>query len=551
MLAFYNSACFPLKTIKYPSAIRFAQASEPQDLRISADDDTAVRRPVVVGPTGGTIGMQLGEAGTRTFCQKPKSALEKPIFETPVDSSDIDRKLQKNILDWVYGVYGDKQGKQVPGVVITHGTDTMEETAALLAYQQLPMVIVLTGSWSSVGEPDSDAALNLERAKRAAAVIPVQGVYAVIQDQVILASQLHKIQNQPWRSRNRLAQTTLFPNSRIQSGINRHAQNYFVSIHDRILGRFDEQGALTLNPEMIRAQKARWNALPPSEKPRLRPGAISKPAYVEHLIFTQNTSAKVLQDLERRLETVKSPNGAVLEGNWQKRTDAPAIARKVTELAKEQHYVVSTSGPQVLKQQKLVVDNLPGLSLRAKLATLLSQNRNPFELAALSQNLSGEIEAERQPKTPALRVPKAFEQRGELIIANPSLTPQVVLDAVERLKHLRNQTSKPVLLLVGYGDGHIPIGNATECFEQIEKVRQGQVDPSTVRRWLIENRPMLAALAKAIDAGIEVRVGSKGEFLAPKLGAYEIGAVLKFIGAQAIQNANGELCTTQQYLDRF
>jgi glutamyl-tRNA(Gln) amidotransferase subunit D len=59
----------------------------------------------------------------------------------------------------------------VDGIVITHGTDTMQHTASALTFmvQNPPVPIVMVGSQRSSDRPSSDAAINLINAVRAAA----------------------------------------------------------------------------------------------------------------------------------------------------------------------------------------------------------------------------------------------------------------------------------------------------------------------------------------------------------------------------------------------
>ena len=56
--------------------------------------------------------------------------------------------------------------KGVDGIVIGHGTDTLQHTAAILSYmvQNSPVPIILVGSQRSSDRPSSDAALNLQHA---------------------------------------------------------------------------------------------------------------------------------------------------------------------------------------------------------------------------------------------------------------------------------------------------------------------------------------------------------------------------------------------------
>ncbi len=62
--------------------------------------------------------------------------------------------------------------KGVDGIVIGHGTDTMHYTAAALSFmlQDLPIPVVVVGSQRSSDRPSSDAAYNLIRAVKTAAV---------------------------------------------------------------------------------------------------------------------------------------------------------------------------------------------------------------------------------------------------------------------------------------------------------------------------------------------------------------------------------------------
>jgi glutamyl-tRNA(Gln) amidotransferase subunit D len=64
--------------------------------------------------------------------------------------------------------------KDVDGVVIAHGTDTMGYTAAALSFalQNLPFPVVIVGSQRSADRPSSDAATNLIGAVSAAAKAP-------------------------------------------------------------------------------------------------------------------------------------------------------------------------------------------------------------------------------------------------------------------------------------------------------------------------------------------------------------------------------------------
>ncbi|MEA5098243.1 MAG: asparaginase domain-containing protein [Burkholderiaceae bacterium] len=68
-------------------------------------------------------------------------------------------------------------------IVITHGTDTMRETATVLGETQLAKTIVLTGSMIPFEMTESDAMFNFGFACAAAQTLP-HGVYVAMNGQI-------------------------------------------------------------------------------------------------------------------------------------------------------------------------------------------------------------------------------------------------------------------------------------------------------------------------------------------------------------------------------
>lgn len=153
------------------------------------------RDKVVVISTGGTIAMRdegegavpaidartlvrdlppdiagLGEVEIEEFSNLPSSHLT------------IDQlwNLQKTVIDRLERLY-------VRGVVVTHGTDAMEETAYLFDLTiPLPRPIVLTGAMRTANEPGYDGRANLLAAIRVALdpSAPERGTMIVMNDEI-------------------------------------------------------------------------------------------------------------------------------------------------------------------------------------------------------------------------------------------------------------------------------------------------------------------------------------------------------------------------------
>ena len=128
------------------------------------------RSSVLLIYTGGTIGMKTDPVtGTLVpfdfngiYDEFPSLRrldvdLEVLPFE-PIDSSNVAPELWVRLADIIRENY-----ERYDGFVVLHGTDTMSYTAAALSYliQDSPKPIVLTGSQKPMGNPFTDAKLNL------------------------------------------------------------------------------------------------------------------------------------------------------------------------------------------------------------------------------------------------------------------------------------------------------------------------------------------------------------------------------------------------------
>ena len=90
-----------------------------------------------------------------------------------LDMTDVDREL----------IAHNCQDAPEPYIVITHGTDTMVETARILADQVRDKTVVLTGAMIPIAFGSSDGLFNLGGALTAAQVLP-PGVYITMNGRV-------------------------------------------------------------------------------------------------------------------------------------------------------------------------------------------------------------------------------------------------------------------------------------------------------------------------------------------------------------------------------
>lgn len=107
-----------------------------------------------------------------------------------LDSSNIQPEEWKYIARCIY----EELPHGYDGVVITHGTDTMGYTSAMLSFmlQSLPVPVVLTGSQLPLPHPLTDGVENL-RCAFAMAASGVPGVFLAFNRKVILGTRAVKV----------------------------------------------------------------------------------------------------------------------------------------------------------------------------------------------------------------------------------------------------------------------------------------------------------------------------------------------------------------------
>ena len=156
-------------------------------------------KKILVLHTGGTISMQSDASGAVvTSSDNPMNHVSNPLEGIQVHSLDFFNLPSPHIKPkHMLALYQKikEEAANYDGVVITHGTDTLEETAYFLDTMEVPhMPIVLTGAMRSSNELGSDGVYNYLSALRVASDDKAadKGVLVVMNDEIHAAKYVTK-----------------------------------------------------------------------------------------------------------------------------------------------------------------------------------------------------------------------------------------------------------------------------------------------------------------------------------------------------------------------
>ena len=156
-------------------------------------------KKILVLHTGGTISMQADATGAVVTSQdNPMNHVSNPLEGIEVHTLDFfnlpsPHIKPKHMLALYHKI--KEEANNYDGVVITHGTDTLEETAYFLDTMKIPPIpIVLTGAMRSSNELGSDGVYNYLSALRVASDDKAadKGVLVVMNDEIHAAKYVTK-----------------------------------------------------------------------------------------------------------------------------------------------------------------------------------------------------------------------------------------------------------------------------------------------------------------------------------------------------------------------
>ena len=149
--------------------------------------------------TGGTISMAADDSGAVITNEvNPMTQITSPIEGIAVTSEDFFNLPSPQMTPChMLALYQKikEEAHNYDGIVITHGTDTLEETAYFLDTMELPEIaVVITGAMRSSNELGSDGVYNFLTALRVAADPKARdkGVLVVMNDEIHAAKYVTK-----------------------------------------------------------------------------------------------------------------------------------------------------------------------------------------------------------------------------------------------------------------------------------------------------------------------------------------------------------------------
>jgi len=226
--------------------------------------------------TGGTIASRIDyQSGGVVMAMKPEEIFaglpelfQEITFEDvkhlfSFGSEDLSKNEWKKIAEEVASQINDND---INGVVITHGTDTMGYTSAILSFmlQDLPMPVVLTGAQKSSDRGSYDGATNLIAASRVAAKSDLASVLVAMHhtsdDNYIQLSRgtkvrkMHTSRRDAFQTINESPVGLISPDGKITQLIDDIPKRSDGNVH--LMNKFDDNIALIkiypgINPELL------------------------------------------------------------------------------------------------------------------------------------------------------------------------------------------------------------------------------------------------------------------------------------------------------------
>lgn len=467
---------------------------------ILTDEEKEYYEKVIVLNCGGTIDMNKQRSATSNAVQ---STMPKIInwlqdhnvhfeysnaFERSLDSSNIGNKEWDILYEKIKNIISKKRIIKeklrksttfpsrlcVGGIVISHGTDTLQLTSLVislrLSLEEIFFPIIFTGSFTTIDDPENDIYNNLVKSIYASKGFNVNDrkrvppqIYALIGEEIHLASRTTKVYTTQ-NEEGKYFFSYPFPVAKITSKpeIKHNTKKFditikFDDVYFDFLTNSNSTNSWRLAKQYV-CENKEW-------------------AKVEHILINPNTSSNVLKDYLKRVIIHHSTNnstrfGVIIQGNFSQREDFDKLGEDLRFISNRYDVIILVGSKEVY--EKLALFNVVNLDYihkslshakaRVKLSWLLKLNLEDEQITKfMKENTTGEIaEADKFPDWIQY---ETFGEQGEMIPIYPNIEHEVFEHAIERAI----ETNKKSVFMYGFGNGHIPtiresIGNVVSKF---------------------------------------------------------------------------------------
>ena len=361
----------------------------------------------------------------------------------------------------------------VGGIVISHGTDTLQLTSMMLALrlslEDLFFPIVFTGSFTTIDDDNNDVENNLAKSIFVARPrlsddlsrrLPPQ-VYVLIGDEVHLATRTTKVYTTQ-NTEGKYFFSYPFPVARITSKtpIKKLIQKKERYDIDRWRKTVREENMLLIFDshyfdELTNSHSSNgWKLA----KSFLREK--DKWTIVEHIVISKHFAKETLISLTQRVTENNNcqPYGIIIQGNFAQNDDFDVIKNFIQTLSSCDAVILVGSKTVYnklhdVKNVGLIPKSLSFQKARIKLLYLLKLNlKIPETIRFMSENIAGEIADYKQ--FPDWIQYENYPDDGETIPVYPNIKDVVYLHSIQKIAKI--DKNRRNIYLYGYGNGHIP-----------------------------------------------------------------------------------------------
>lgn len=422
------------------------------------------------------------------------------VFEKSIDSTNIGQNEWDIIFTKIKKVYHRKLefyktlsshqeypfDIKVGGIVISHGTDTMQLTSFIVAMRvsliDLFFPIIFTGSFTTVDDKDNDVVNNLTKSAFLSQESQTpKNVFVFIGDELHLATRTTKVYSTK-NTEGKYFFSYPFPIAKVKCSpsLDSKAFEKYLKISEekeeilRKPKRSEEEKKVLKKPFIdefsLRIDNDYYDFLVSSNlknKWQYIGNIIFENEnwpVVEHIVLGFDSSKEIIFDFLHRLNKYRKSGvkkiGLIIQGNFSNSKDFINISTSIRNIVDNEGVFVAVGSKEVY--EKLIKSDFQTKNLcclpkslsytkaRTKLLWLLRLNiKNEYVSFLMNENINGENA--NVDKFPDWIQYENYNKDGEIVYIYPNIDVSVFEDAITRAKKSNSR-----VYIYGFGYGHLP-----------------------------------------------------------------------------------------------